>query len=128
MNVVSTLGRRITSLRVVRNARLAWRLMRDPRTPRALKIIPPAAIIYLISPFDLVPDIFLGPGHIDDIAVIVLGVWLFIRLCPKFIVDQHLEEMDSVAASYRVKEDEPAEEEPGGETSGYLEGPSGTGR
>lgn len=33
------------------------------------------AIIYLISPYDLIPDYFVGLGWIDDIAVIGLILW-----------------------------------------------------
>ena len=31
--------------------------------------------IYLISPFDLIPDFFLGPGWIDDLFLVGLLIW-----------------------------------------------------
>ncbi len=33
------------------------------------KLIMAAAVAYLIFPFDLVPDLFLGLGQLDDMAV-----------------------------------------------------------
>ena len=33
-----------------------------------------ATIIYVFSPIDIVPDLFLGLGQLDDLGVIVFGV------------------------------------------------------
>lgn len=35
------------------------------------------ALAYVISPYDLVPDFFLGPGWIDDL-LLVAGLWWYI--------------------------------------------------
>jgi len=45
------------------------------------------AIIYLISPLDIIPD-FLRPGigHLDDIFVLIIGISIFINLIPKKIL------------------------------------------
>lgn len=45
------------------------------------------AIIYLISPFDIIPD-FLRPGigHLDDIFVLIIAISIFINLIPKRIL------------------------------------------
>src|SRR5205085_9713421 len=42
---------------VLRQARLAFRLLCDERVPTATKLIIPATLLYLISPLDLIPDI-----------------------------------------------------------------------
>jgi uncharacterized membrane protein YkvA (DUF1232 family) len=41
-------------------------------TPWYIKGLTVAVALYLISPYDLIPDWILGPGFIDDIAVVSL--------------------------------------------------------
>ncbi len=60
-------------------ARLLFR--RD--TPWRVKAILGAAIVYLISPFDLIPDWILGMGQLDDLAVVSLLVAFALRLAKK---------------------------------------------
>lgn len=36
-------------------------------------------LAYLISPIDIIPDPIVGPGQVDDIAVIVMGVRALLR-------------------------------------------------
>jgi uncharacterized membrane protein YkvA (DUF1232 family) len=105
---------------IIRNARLVWRLLRDPGVSPWLKMIPPATLLYLLIPIDFIPDPVLGLGQFDDIAIILLGVKLFIELCPQDIVRHHLREMSSVAGSYRVVDEEPSQEPA---PSGYIESP-----
>ena len=92
---------------IIKNAKLAWRLMVDPRVSPWLKAIPPATLLYLLFPIDILPDPILGLGQLDDIALILLGVKLFIELCPQEIVRQHLRQMSSIPGSYRVVDEEP---------------------
>ena len=87
---------------VIRQARLAWRLLFDPRVPLWVKTIVPASLIYLISPVDFVPDVIPGLGQLDDLAVVVVGVKLFIELCPPEIVREHLQELLG-ESSWRVE-------------------------
>jgi len=100
---------------LVRNAKLVWQLMRDGQVPLWLKSIIPASLIYLISPIDLIPDALLGLGQLDDIAVILLAVRLFLSLCPPEIVKRYTGEKGVVEGDYRVVEPEdehPSAEEP----------------
>ena len=54
--------------------RLGWRLLRDERVS-ALKFALPALLaLYLVSPVDVIPDILLGPGQMDDLGVVIAGV------------------------------------------------------
>ena len=67
-------------------ARLYWRLFRDRRVsilPKALLVL---TLVYVISPFDLIPDFIPVIGEMDDLAVVLSGLWLFIRLCPPEVV------------------------------------------
>ncbi len=105
---------------IIKNARLVWRLLRDPDVPASFKMIPPASLLYLLFPFDFLPDFALGLGQLDDIAIILLGLKLFIELCPQEIVRHHLQEMSSVSGSYRVMDEEPSQEPA---PSAYIEAP-----
>lgn len=73
----------------VRTLRLVWRLFFDARVPIFPKLIIPAAIVYIVSPVDLIPDVILGLGQLDDVGVAFLAIRLFIELCPLAIVEEH---------------------------------------
>jgi uncharacterized membrane protein YkvA (DUF1232 family) len=105
---------------IIKNVKLIWRLLNDRRVPPWLKMIIPATLLYLLFPIDIIPDIAPGLGQLDDIAVILLGLKLFVEICPEEIVRQHLDELASVASPWRVvKENETPEAEP----SLYIEAP-----
>jgi uncharacterized membrane protein YkvA (DUF1232 family) len=70
--------------------RLLFRLMLDRRVRVAVKLVPLAAVAYLVSPFDVVPDIIPGFGQIDDVLVIVIAVALFLVLAPRDVVAEHI--------------------------------------
>lgn len=70
--------------------RLIMRLMLDRRVPVWSKLIIPAGVIYLISPFDIIPDFLIGLGWIDDIFAIVATVILFLLSIPSYILREHL--------------------------------------
>jgi len=55
------------------------RLLTRADTPWAVKGILLLAILYLLSPFDFVPDWILGLGLLDDLAIVSLLVGLAIR-------------------------------------------------
>ena len=59
------------------------RLLLRRDTPWKVKLILATALIYLVLPYDLLPDWFLGLGIIDDLAVVSLLVWLAVRLLGK---------------------------------------------
>jgi hypothetical protein len=70
--------------------KLVWRLMGDSRVSPLLKALPVGTILYLVF-----PD--LAPGPIDDAAVIWLGAYLFVELCPPWVVQEHMEALHLVA-------------------------------
>ncbi len=76
---------------LILRVKLIVRLVRDRRVSPWLKIIPVVGLLYLISPFDLIPDIALPiVGELDDAAVLWLTNYLFIELCPPEIVQEHV--------------------------------------
>jgi uncharacterized membrane protein YkvA (DUF1232 family) len=54
--------------------RLITRLVGDPLLPRAAKIALGAALVYLASPIDLVPDFVPLLGYLDDVLLAALLV------------------------------------------------------
>ena len=70
--------------------RLIMRLMLDGRVPFRLKLLLPAAIVYVLSPIDLVPDIFLPLiGRIDDLIVLVGAGLMFLLMAPREVLTEH---------------------------------------
>jgi uncharacterized membrane protein YkvA (DUF1232 family) len=92
---------------LIRQFRLAWRLLWDPRVPGWTKLVPIIALIYIVSPIDFVPDPLLGLGQLDDLGVLLLGVRLFTELIPEELVLHHLEGMGFDVSGWRVEENEP---------------------
>lgn len=72
-------------------ARVVWGIVRDPRTPIGLKAILAAAVAYVVSPLDLVPDVIPIIGQADDLTVVLLVLDLFIQNAPPEVRRDHLE-------------------------------------
>jgi uncharacterized membrane protein YkvA (DUF1232 family) len=101
--------------------RLAWRLLRDERVSPLKFAIPALIGLYVLSPIDSMPDVFLGLGQIDDLGAITAGALILARLMPRLapehVVDEHLRDMgmrdpatirgrdtrDSVEARFNVR-------------------------
>ena len=74
--------------------RLGWRLFRDPRVASRLKVIVPLlAGVYLLSPIDILPDLFLGVGQVDDLGIVGIALLVLARLLPRLapsdVVEEH---------------------------------------
>jgi uncharacterized membrane protein YkvA (DUF1232 family) len=54
--------------------RLTAKLVRDPLLPRAAKIALAAAMVYLASPLDLIPEFIPLLGYLDDLLLAALLV------------------------------------------------------
>ena len=77
-------------------ARLYWRLYRDPRVPLGAKAGLTAAVVYLISPIDLIPDFWLPLfGLADDLAIMWFACRWFIAACPSDVVTDHVRRIDA---------------------------------
>ena len=87
---------------LVRQARLAWRLLRDGRVPGWVKVIPAIGLVYLLSPIDLIPDWVLpGLGQMDDIALVLLALKMFVDLSPPGIVSEHIDNLSGAGKRTR---------------------------
>lgn len=76
-------------------ARLVWLLLKDPEVPIYLKLLPLAAVAYVIFPLDLVPDLMPLLGQVDDISALLLGAKLFIEMSPQEVVARHLDALQA---------------------------------
>lgn len=65
---------------------LLWAALRHPQCPRWLKLGTAALVLYVLLPFDLIPDFIPGIGVVDDIVIVTFGVrWLLKRLPPDWL-------------------------------------------
>jgi uncharacterized membrane protein YkvA (DUF1232 family) len=79
---------------MVRQARLAWRLLNDGRVPGWVKLVPVAGLLYFLSPIDLIPDLMLpGLGEVDDLVILLLALKMFVDLAPQGVVREHLADL-----------------------------------
>lgn len=55
---------------------MLWNAFRSPSTPKTLKCSLIGCLIYLVTPIDLIPDVLVGFGLLDDAAVVIWGCTL----------------------------------------------------
>jgi len=68
---------------------LLGRMLKDVRVPTAEKALFLAAIVYVISPLDFIPDVFPFIGQVDDIYVVALTLLRLINRTDEGIVREH---------------------------------------
>ncbi|MDP3062392.1 MAG: YkvA family protein [Chloroflexota bacterium] len=84
--------RSILRLKTRQKLRFLKSLLTDRRVPLKAKLVPVLLVAYLAMPFDLIPDFLPGIGYLDDVVIVVLALALFIRLCPRAVVQELLTE------------------------------------
>jgi uncharacterized membrane protein YkvA (DUF1232 family) len=67
----------------------AWLAARDPRCPWHARAVGLLVTAYALSPIDLIPDFIPVLGLLDDALLIPAGLWLFRRLLPAGLLDEH---------------------------------------
>jgi len=55
---------------------------RDPRTPWHAKALVGLVVAYALSPIDLIPDFIPLIGHLDDLVMVPLGIFVARRMIP----------------------------------------------
>ena len=85
---------------IIQQVKLAYNLMLDPRVNPITKLIPIAAVGYLVLPPDILPDIIPIVGQVDDVFVLIMGLRMFFEFAPPEVVSEHLSKLVS-----RVKGD-----------------------
>ncbi len=61
---------------------MLWFARKHPDTPLLAKIVCIVAVLYALSPIDLVPDFIPILGYIDDALLLPGMIWLAVRLLP----------------------------------------------
>jgi uncharacterized membrane protein YkvA (DUF1232 family) len=110
---------------VVRQLRLAWRLFLDPRVNWMSKALPVISALYVLSPVDFIPGA-VAPiiGGMDDLAIAIFGLKLFIEFSPADVVQEHLRQLEGRPADWNLVNDaaEGAGAEQGGAQTEVVEG------
>lgn len=71
------------------DAHAAWLAARDSRTPWYARLFGLLITAYALSPIDLIPDFIPILGLLDDALLIPLGIWLFVKMLPEGLLDEH---------------------------------------
>ena len=76
--------------------RLVYYLLRDPDVPFYLKLLPAAALLYVLVPIDFAPDIYPVLGQLDDLTALLVGAKVFIEMAPPHVVARHMKHFHGV--------------------------------
>ncbi|HEX9932366.1 MAG TPA: YkvA family protein [Allosphingosinicella sp.] len=71
------------------DAHAAWLAARDPRCPWYARAWGLFVTAYALSPIDLIPDFIPVLGLLDDALLIPFGLWLFVRMIPPGLIEEH---------------------------------------
>jgi uncharacterized membrane protein YkvA (DUF1232 family) len=94
---------------ILRDAKVLWIAARDPRTPRAAKIVMGLAATYALSPIDIIPDFVPLIGWLDDFIIVPIGIRYAMKLIPKDLL-----------AEFRARADnDPSVPDPAGPDGGW---------
>ncbi|MGD0947310.1 MAG: DUF1232 domain-containing protein [Candidatus Binatia bacterium] len=75
--------------------RLYWRLFWDVRVsiwPKGLLLL---SFLYVLSPIGLILDVIPFFGEVDDIVVVIVVCRLFMYMCPREVVQEHVRRIDA---------------------------------
>ena len=87
------LVQRILRLPLRHKLRLALALMRERRIPLLVRTVPPALVLYLAMPLDIIPDFIPVIGHLDAL-VLLLGIGVLLRFTPRRVLEEHLARLE----------------------------------
>ncbi len=85
----------VLKLRTRQKLRFFRLALSDPRVPRRVKVIPLFLVLYLLMPFDLIPDFIPVFCYLDDVALIAAALALMAKLMPRQVVLDIVEEAAS---------------------------------
>jgi uncharacterized membrane protein YkvA (DUF1232 family) len=70
--------------------------LKHKKTPWFAKVIAAIALIYAISPIDIVPDFIPVVGYLDDLIILPGLIALFIKLVPKDVMAECLDKAKDI--------------------------------
>jgi uncharacterized membrane protein YkvA (DUF1232 family) len=77
--------------------KLLYRLFTDSRVPVAEKIFVIGAIVYFLSPLDLLPDVIPFLGQVDDLYLIALTILRLLHRTSDSVLRQHWDGAGDIA-------------------------------
>ena len=69
--------------------KLGYRLMRDPRVPVKQKAFLGAALAYMVSPVDIIPDFIPFLGRVDDLVILAFALNAMFDAAGEALVHEH---------------------------------------
>lgn len=73
--------------------RLFFRVLADRRTPMLARLPVVIGLCYWLIPEDLISDVPIVPGFIDDVIVAIASAKTFLYLCPDSVVARHAQSL-----------------------------------
>lgn len=86
-----------------REVKVYRKVLIHPETPTSAKVLLGAAVAYIVSPIDIVPDWIPVLGQMDDIAVASLLVKRAIDLVPEHVIDACRAEVEGAAGAIETQ-------------------------
>ena len=80
-----------------------WLAARDPRTPWHARAFGLLVAAYALSPIDLIPDFIPILGLVDDAILVPAGIWLFLKMLPRDLFEEHRAAAEAAAERPRSK-------------------------
>jgi membrane protein DedA with SNARE-associated domain len=74
---------------------------RDPQMPWYAKGLALLVAAYAVSPVDLIPDFIPLIGHLDDIILVPLGIWLTVQFIPDNLLGEYRQRAEALTKQPR---------------------------
>ena len=74
--------------RLFKEFRVIRRILAHPRAPWHAKAVAGCAVLYIVSPIQLIPNFIPVIGQMDDVVVVVLALRYLRRFVPQDVLDQ----------------------------------------
>jgi len=67
-----------------------WFAVKNPDTPKFIKILGFLVLIYALSPIDLIPDFIPVLGYLDELILLTLMVSICLYLIPQYVMEDSI--------------------------------------
>jgi hypothetical protein len=81
-------------LSVAGKLKLVWRLWRDPRVRTITRVSMVAGVVYMLLPVHILPRRFGPLRGLEKLVVLLALLWLIVRLTPRPVLREHLDEVE----------------------------------
>lgn len=89
--------------RIKRDGVMLWFARSHPDTPFLAKAICVLAVLYALSPIDLIPDFVPVLGYVDDVLLLPALIWLAVRMLPPHVIVLSREQAENWMAAQGAK-------------------------